>query len=90
MTLGSFIEGKVLVIERNGQKIGFTRVRRVKLKKIENFIKKFKIVDLPKHSNSVIVRDRAKWAKIWDHKGYKSQKNIFKNSKFKKKIKMAD
>ena len=41
---------------------------------------------LTKNAISVTVRDRAKRAKIWDHKGYKSQiTNIFKNSKFYKK-----
>ena len=41
---------------------------------------------LTKNAISVTVRDRVKWTKIWDHKGYISQiKNIFKNSKFNKK-----
>ena len=41
---------------------------------------------LTKNAISVTVRDRAKWTKIWDHKGYKSQiTNILKNSKFYKK-----
>ena len=48
---------------------------------------------LTKNAISVTMRDRAKWTKIWDHKGYKSQiTNIFINSKFKmaeKKSKMA-
>ena len=46
---------------------------------------------LTKNAISVTVRDRAKWTKIWDHKGYKSEiTNILKNSKFyQKKFKMA-
>ena len=41
---------------------------------------------LTKNAISVMVRDRAKRTKIWDHKVYKSQiKNILKNSKFYKK-----
>ena len=39
-----------------------------------------------KNAILVMVRDRAKRTKIWDHKGYRSQiTNIFKNSKFYKK-----
>ena len=41
---------------------------------------------LTKNAISVTGRDRAKWTKIWDHRGYKSQiQIIFKNSKFYKK-----
>ena len=41
---------------------------------------------LDKIAISVMVRDSAKWTKIWDHKGYKCQiTNILKNSKFYKK-----
>ena len=44
------------------------------------------MASLTKNTFSVTVRDRAKWTKIWDHKGYKSLiTNIFKNSKFIKK-----
>ena len=36
-----------------------------------------------KNAISVMVKDRLKRTKIWDHKDYKSQiRNIFKNSKF--------
>ena len=43
---------------------------------------------LTKNAISVTARDRAKRTKIWDHKANKSQiRNIFKNSKFKKKSK---
>ena len=42
---------------------------------------------LTKNAFSVTVKDRVKQTKIWDHKGYKSlTTNIFKNSKFYKKI----
>ena len=46
---------------------------------------------LTKNAISVMVRDRAKRTKIWDHKGDKNLiTNLFKKSKFdKKKIKMA-
>ena len=45
---------------------------------------------LTKNAVSVTVRDSAKWTKIRDHKGYKSQiKNILKIQNFIKKIKMA-
>ena len=41
---------------------------------------------LTKNAISVTGRDRAKWTKIWDHKGNKKHiTNIFKNSKFYKK-----
>ena len=41
---------------------------------------------LTKNAISVTVRDRAKQAKIWDHKRYMRQiTNIFKNSKFYRK-----
>ena len=44
------------------------------------------MVALTKNAISVTMRDRAKWTKIWDHNGYKSQiTNIFINSKFYKK-----
>ena len=47
---------------------------------------KFKMAALTKEAISVTGRDRVKWTKIWDHKGYNSQIiNIFKNSKFYKK-----
>ena len=46
---------------------------------------------MTKNAISVTVRDRAKWTKIWDHKGFKIEiTNIFKNSKILlKKFKMA-
>ena len=40
---------------------------------------------LTKNAISLTVIDRVKRTKIWDHKGYKSKKNIFKNSKFYKR-----
>ena len=47
---------------------------------------------LTKNAIPVTVRDRAKWTKIWDHKGYRTHiTDILKNSKFyKNKFKMAD
>ena len=35
-------------------------------------------------------RDRAKWTKIWDHKGQKSLNKYFQKFNFIKNIKMAD
>ena len=32
------------------------------------------MADLTKNAILVTVRDRAKWTKFWDHKGYKGQK----------------